>query len=75
LIETSIRCRNDLNNEGRVCGGRHGKNEKCQMILYLDGEVVWSSSDRGNLLPGLTGNPEEEIKAFYEKYENMKKSP
>jgi hypothetical protein len=46
--------------------------EDVQMILCLDGEVVWSSFDRGNLLLGLTGNPEEEIEAFYEKYE---KSP
>ena len=61
--------------KGRVCGGQHWKNERCQMILYLDGEVVWSSFDQGNLLPGLTGNSEEEIEAFYEKYEKYEKKP
>jgi hypothetical protein len=58
--------------KGSVCGGRHRKNERCQMIVYLDGEVVWSSFDQGNLLPGLTGSSEEEIGAFFGKNE---KSP
>jgi hypothetical protein len=31
--------------------------------------------DQGNLLPGITGNPEEEIGAFYENYDKMKKAP
>ena len=45
------------------------------MIVNLDGEVVWSSFDQGNLLPGLTRISEEEIGAFYEKYEKYGKSP
>jgi hypothetical protein len=45
------------------------------MIFYLDGEIAWSSFDRGNLFPCFTGNSEEEIGAFYEKYEKYKKAP
>jgi hypothetical protein len=58
-------------------GGRAGKinNGRCQKIVNFDGEVVWSSFEHGNLLPGLTGNLEEEIEAFSKKYEKTKKSP
>ena len=42
------------------------------MIVNFDAEVVWAGFNRGNLLPGLRGNSEEEIEAYYEKYE---KSP
>ncbi|MCJ7818570.1 MAG: hypothetical protein MUP25_01975 [Syntrophales bacterium] len=41
----------------------------------FDAEVVWAGFDRGILLPGLTGSSEEEMGAFYEKYEEMKKGP
>ena len=44
------------------------KKGRCQMILNSDREVVGSSFDQGNLLPGLTRSSEEEIAAFYEKY-------
>ena len=46
-----------------------------QMIVNFDAEVVWANFGRGNLLPGLTGNSEEEIEAFYEKYEKYEKRP
>jgi hypothetical protein len=50
-------------------GGRAGEinNGRCQKIVNFDAEVVWSSFEHGNLLPGLTGNLEEEIEAFSEK--------
>jgi len=44
-------------------------------MIFIDGEVIWSGFDQRNLLPGLTGNSEEEIKAFYGKYEKSEKSP
>ena len=48
------------------------KEKARQMIVNFDAEVVWAGFNRGNLLPGLRGNSEEEIEAYYEKYE---KSP
>jgi hypothetical protein len=78
LLGISINCRSDLNNaRWGLWGGRAGKinHGRCQKIVNFEGEVVWSSFEPGNLLPGLTGNSEEEIEAFSEKYEKTKKSP
>jgi hypothetical protein len=57
------------------CRDQHWKNERGQMLVYQDGEVVWSSFNQSNLLLGLTGSSEEEIGAFYEKYEKYEKKP
>jgi hypothetical protein len=40
------------------------KEEARRRIVNFDAEVAWAGFDRGNLIPGLTGSPEEEIEAL-----------